>query len=187
MALNGGESNTATVPTRPESARNAREIAGDRPNKRRAEDGEISPTGVDVLLGAAEAHAAGVEAHAPGQTPAVTEEIATPNATSVSAKSEKAKTEFVKRARTTNTGRGEDTRAIATPVTNNPTDSDNEEDKDGEAHAINVAFASDEQLPPLPSPNPTITAASFKNAVVREQAKVLEHLRAYLKHAVHKV
>ncbi|CAI7892707.1 unnamed protein product [Closterium sp. NIES-53] len=187
MALNGGESNTATAPTRPESARNAREIAGDRPNKRRAEDGEISPTGVDVLLGATEAHAAGVEAHAPGQTPAVTEEIATPNATSVSAKSEKAKTESVQRARTTKTGRGEDTRAFATPVTNNPTNSDNEEDEDGEAHAINVAFASDEQLPLLPSPNPTITAASFKNAAVREQAEVLEHLRAYLKHAEHKV
>ncbi|CAI7862909.1 unnamed protein product [Closterium sp. NIES-54] len=236
MALNSGESNTATAPTRPESARNAREIAGDRPNKRRAEDGEISPTGVDVLLGATEAHAAGVEAHAPGvprasvapdapattkgaksaptsavatgaqvapsftaaqlqqlltllqqQTPAVTEEIATPNTTSVSAKSEKAKTESVKRARTTKTGRGEDTRAITTPVTNNPTDSDNEEDEDGEAHAIKVAFASDEQLPLLPSPNPTITAASFKNAAVREQAEVLEHLRAYLKHAEHKV
>ncbi|CAI7879541.1 unnamed protein product [Closterium sp. NIES-53] len=260
MALNGGESNTATAPTRLESARNAREIAGDRPNKRRAEDGEISPTGVDVPLGATEAHAAGVEAHAPGvprapvvpdapattegaksaptsaagtprprqrrrpvgpdapvgphaqvatgaqvapsftaaqlqqlltllqqQTPAVTEEIATPSAISVSAKSEKAKTESVKRARTTKTGRGEDTHAIATPVTNNPTDSDNEEDEDGEAHAINVAFASDEQLPPLPSPNPTITAASFKNAAVREQAEVLEHLRAYLKHAEHKV
>ncbi|CAI7833969.1 unnamed protein product [Closterium sp. NIES-53] len=260
MALNGGEGNTATASVRPESGRNAREIAGDRPNKRRADDGEISPTGVDILLGATEAHAPGVEAHAPDvprapvapqalaategaksaptsaagtprprqrrrpvgpdapmgsnapvgpdaqvapnftaaqlqqllsllqqQAPAVTEEIATPNATSVSAKSEKAKTKSVKHAHKTKTGRGEDTRAAASPVMNNPIDSDNEDDDDGEAHALNAAFAPVEQLPPLPSPNPTLTAASFKNAAVREQAEVLEHLRAYLKHAEHKV
>ncbi|CAI7792140.1 unnamed protein product [Closterium sp. NIES-54] len=260
MALSGDEGNTATASVRPESGRNAREIAGDRPNKRRADDGEISPTGVHVLLGATEAHTPGVKAHAPGvprapvapqalaategaksaptsaagiprprqrrrpvdrdapvgpdtpvgpdvqvapnfttaqlqqllsllqqQAPAVTEEIATPNATSVSAKSEKAKTESVKHARTKKTGRGEDTRAAAAPVMNNPIDSDNKDDDDGEAHALNAAFAPVEQLPPLPSPNPTLTAASFKNAAVREQAEVLEHLRAYLKHAEHKV
>ncbi|CAI7850747.1 unnamed protein product [Closterium sp. NIES-53] len=65
-------------------------------------------------------------------------------------------------------------------------DTDDSEDEAGEAPINNVNFNVTEHLPPLPSSNLTFSAATFVNDSVREQAELLEDLRAYLLHAEYK-
>ncbi|CAI7787762.1 unnamed protein product [Closterium sp. NIES-53] len=263
MALNGENGDNANASIRPDDGNITREPAGERRNKRRANDEESTPTAVDILLSdVAGACALGVpraqvapegpeapafnecakstpasatgtprqrqrrrQAHAPDvrpqahvgpdapqahdmpvaspaftsaqlqqllsllqqQAPAVTETNATPNETSISAKSAKEKRETVKRARTAKIARAEGTTAKATPAPENPADSDTSDDEAGEAPADNAFFSTTEHLPPLPTSDSNLTASSFKNAAVREQAELLEDLRAYLMHAEQKV
>ncbi|CAI7888380.1 unnamed protein product [Closterium sp. NIES-54] len=257
MALNGENGDNASASIRPDDENITREPAGERRNKRRADDEESTPTAVDIPLSdVAGARAPGVpraqvapegpeaptlnecaksmpasatgipcqrqrrrQAHAPDarpqahvgpdapvaspvftsaqlqqllsllqqQAPTVTETNATPNETSISAKSAKEKKETVKRARTAKIARAEGTTAKATPAPENPADSDTSDDEAGEAPADNAFFSTTKHLRPLPTSNPNLIASSFKNAAVREQAELLEDLRAYLMHAEQKV
>ncbi|CAI7793939.1 unnamed protein product [Closterium sp. NIES-54] len=257
---NGNSSNPAS-----DSGRNTRDLAGERRNKRRAEDGPPAPTAVDVLLGGLEvnkaadaqqhpsahvaplapvtpvapaaqvataagtAHATDAEqtlapaagpsrkrqrrrtavsssdaTTAPALTHALTPdqvnarlsllqqqpvsitaaETALP-ATSASAKKENAKKEKGTRGARTNR-HDNDATTVAPPAPAADNDTDNSEDEAGEAPVNNVNFNSTEHLPPLPSSNLTFSAATFVIDSVREQAELLEDLRAYLLHTEYK-
>ncbi|CAI7789289.1 unnamed protein product, partial [Closterium sp. NIES-54] len=72
------------------------------------------------------------------------------------------------------------------PAPASDNDTDDSEDEAGEAPVNNVNFNGTEHLPPLPSSNLTFSAATFVNDSVREQAELLEDLRANLLHAEYK-
>ncbi|CAI7817316.1 unnamed protein product [Closterium sp. NIES-54] len=102
-----------------------------------------------------------------------------------SAKKENAKKEKGTRgARTNRHDNDAATSALPPPAADN--DTDDSEDEAGEAPVNNVNFNGTEHLPPLPSSNLTFLAATFVNDTVREQAELLEDLRAYLLHAEYK-
>ncbi|CAI7779111.1 unnamed protein product [Closterium sp. NIES-53] len=102
-----------------------------------------------------------------------------------SAKKENAKKEKGTRGARTNWHDNDaETASPPAPVADN--DTDDSEDEVGEAPVNNVYFNGTEHLPPLPSSNLTFSAATFVNDSVREQAELLEDLRAYLLYAEYK-
>ncbi|CAI7838825.1 unnamed protein product [Closterium sp. NIES-53] len=251
---NGNSSNPAF-----DSDRNARNLAGERRNKRRAEDEPPALTAVDMLLGGLEvnkgsdaqqhpsahvapvvpaaqvataagaAHATDAE-HTPAPAagpsrqrqrrrtavcssdattaPALTQALTsdqinallsllqqqpvsvTATETALYAASASAKKENVKKENGTQGARtnrhDNDTASASPPAPAADNDTDDSEDESGEAPVNNVNFNGTEHLPPLPSSNLTFSAATFVNDSVREQAELLEDLRAYLLHAEYK-
>ncbi|CAI7867526.1 unnamed protein product [Closterium sp. NIES-53] len=117
------------------------------------------------------------------QPVSVTAEETTLPSASASAKKENAKKENGTRGARTNCRNDNDaaTSSPRAPAADN--DTDDSEDEAGEAPVNNVNFNATEHLPPLPSSNLTFSAATFVNDSVREQAGLLEDLRAYLLHA----
>ncbi|CAI7886201.1 unnamed protein product [Closterium sp. NIES-53] len=87
-------------------------------------------------------------------------------------------------ARTNRHDNDAETASPPAPAADN--DTDDSEDEAGEAPVNNVNFNGTEHLPPLPSSNLTFSAATFINDSVREQAELLEDLRAHLLHAKYK-
>ncbi|CAI7733665.1 unnamed protein product [Closterium sp. NIES-54] len=167
---NGNSSNPAS-----DSDRNTRDLAGERRNKRRAEDGLPAPTAVDVLLGGLEFNKAADAQQHPSAPVAPVAPAA----------------QVAMAAGTAHASDAEHTPAPAAgpspppaPAVDN--DTDDSEDEAGEAPVNNVNFNVMEHLPPLPSSNLTFSAATFVNDSVREQAELLEDLRAYLLHAEYK-
>ncbi|CAI7808548.1 unnamed protein product [Closterium sp. NIES-54] len=254
-ARNNGNSSNPTS----DSDRNARNLAGESRNKRRAEDEPPALTAVDMLLGGLEvnkgsdaqqhpsalvapvvpaaqvataagaAHATDAE-HTPAPAagpsrqrqrrrtavsssdattaPALTQALTsdqinallsllqqqpvsvTATETALYAASASAKKENVKKEKGTQGARtnrhDNDTASASPPAPAADNDTDDSEDESGEAPVNNVNFNGTEHLPPLPSSNLTFSAATFVNDSVREQAELLEDLRAYLLHAEYK-
>ncbi|CAI7736616.1 unnamed protein product [Closterium sp. NIES-53] len=175
---NGNSSNPAS-----DSDRNSRDLAGERRNKRRAEDGPPTPTAVDVLLGGLEVNA--LLSLLQQQPVSVTAAETALPAASASAKKQNVKKEKGTRGARTNR-HDNDAATAAPPAPAADNDTVNSEDEAGEAPVNNVNFNITEHLPPLLSSNLTFSAATFVNDSVREQAELLEDLRAYLLHAEYK-
>ncbi|CAI7931226.1 unnamed protein product [Closterium sp. NIES-54] len=111
-------------------------------------------------------------------------ETALPAASASATKEDAKKEKGTRGARTNRHDNDAATAAPPAPVANN--DTDDSEDEASEAPINNVNFNGTENLPPLPSSNLTFSAATFVNDSVREQAELLENLRAYLLHAEYK-
>ncbi|CAI7877427.1 unnamed protein product [Closterium sp. NIES-54] len=234
MALNGENGDNANASIRPDDGNIAREPAGERRNKRRADDEESTSTAVNILL----SDVAG--ARAPGVPRAqVAPEVPEAPAVNECAKSMPASATGTPRQRQRRRqAHAPDARPqahvgpdapqapdapqvpdapVASPVftsaqlqqllsllqqqapavtetdtTPNETSISAKSAKEIREtlvrHLPIMHFVSTtEHLPPLPTSNPNLTASSFKNAAVREQAELLEDLRAYLMHAEQKV
>ncbi|CAI7776467.1 unnamed protein product [Closterium sp. NIES-53] len=227
---NGNSSNPAS-----DSDSNTRDLAGERRNKRRAEDGLPAPTAVDVLLGGLEVNkAADAQQHpsAPVAPVAPAAQVATTAgaahvtdaehtpapAAGLSRQRQRRQTAVSSSDATTAPAltqaltpdqvnallsllqqqpekgtRGamanrydNDAATAAPPAPAADNDTDDSEDEAGEASVNNVNFNGTEHLLPLPSSNLTFSAATFVNDSVREQAELLEDLRAYMLHAEYK-
>ncbi|CAI7806814.1 unnamed protein product [Closterium sp. NIES-54] len=170
---NGNSSNPAS-----DSDRNTRDLAGERRNKRRAEDGPPALTAVDVLMGGLEVNKRGNAQQHPS-APVAPVAPAAQVATAAGA------------AHATDAEHTPAPAAGPSPTASPPApaadnDTDDSEDEAGEAPVNNLNFNATEHLPPLPSSNLTFSAATFVNDSVREQEELLEDLRTYLLHAEYK-
>ncbi|CAI7847508.1 unnamed protein product [Closterium sp. NIES-54] len=175
-----------------DSNRNTRDLAGERRNKRRAEDGSPAPTAVDVLLGGLEVNKGGDAQQHPSApaapvAPAAQVAMAAGAAHATNAEHTPAPAAGPSSTRGARTNRHDNDAATSSPpAPAADNDTDDSEDEAGEAPVNNVNFNGTEHLPPLPSSNLTFSAATFVNDSVREQAELLEDLRAYLLHAEYK-
>ncbi|CAI7862854.1 unnamed protein product [Closterium sp. NIES-53] len=190
-ALNRGNSSAPSSDT----DRNAREMTGDRRNKRRAEEGSPASTAVDMLLGglevnknsspprqqhpsapvapvAPEARVAQVATAAPAApvAPHAPEAEHTPVPV--------ARPSRQRQRRRTATSSDATTPALTNALT-----------PDQVAALLSLLQQQPtSHLPPLPSTtNTTWSAATFNDAHVRAKAEILEDMRAYLKHAEYKL
>ncbi|CAI7804185.1 unnamed protein product [Closterium sp. NIES-54] len=162
-----------------DSDRNTRDLAGERRNKQRAEDGPPTLTAVDVLLGGLKVNKGGDAQQHPSARVAPVALVA-PAAQVATAASAAHATD----AEHTPAPAAGPSPSSPAPAADN--DTDDSEDEAGEAPVNNVNFNGTEHLPPLPSSNLTFSVATFVNDSVREQAELLEDLRAYLLHAEYK-
>ncbi|CAI7814761.1 unnamed protein product [Closterium sp. NIES-54] len=190
---NGNSSNPAS-----DSDRNTRDLAGERRNKRQAEDGPPAPTAVEMLLGGLEVNKmASAQQHpsAPVAPVAPAAQVATVAGAAHATDAEHTPAPAAgpsrqRQRRRTAVSLSDATTASALTQALIP-DQVNallslQQQQPVSAPVNNVNFNGTEHLPPLPSSNLTFSAATFVNDSVRERAELLEDLRAYLLHAEYK-